>query len=72
MENVRNHRNIKLVTTNEKRNKLFLEPNYDTTKHILKNLLITEMKKTEVKMNKPTYLGMSMLDISKTLLYEFW
>ena len=72
MENVRNHRDIKLVTTNEQRNKLVSEPNYHTTKHISENLLIIEMKKTEVKMNKPIYLGMSILDISKTLMYEFW
>ena len=72
MENVRNHRDIKLVTTDEKRNKLVSEPNYHTTKHFSDNLLAIEMKKTKVKMNKPVYLGMSILDISKTLMYEFW
>ena len=72
MENVRNHRDIKIVTTNKQRNKLVSEPNYHTTKHISENLLIIEMKKTEVKMNKPIYLGMVILDINKTLMYEFW
>ena len=72
MKNVRKHRDIKLVTTEERRNKLVSEPNYHTTKHFLENLLAIEMKKTKVKMNKPVYLGMSILDISKTLMYEFW
>ena len=72
MENVRNHRDIKLVMTDKKRNKLVSEPNYHTTKLFSENLLATEMKKTKVKMNKPVYLGMSILDISKTLMYEFW
>ena len=72
MENVRNHRDTKLVTTDEKRNKLVSEPNYHTTKHISENLLAIEMRKTKVKMNNPVYLGMSILDISKTLMYEFW
>ena len=72
MENIRNHRYIKLVTTGEKRNKLVSEPNYHATKHFSENLLAIEMKKTKVKMNKPVYLGMSILDISKTLMYEFW
>ena len=45
MENVRNHRDIKLVTTNKQRNKLVSEPNYHTTKHISENLLIIEMEK---------------------------
>ena len=45
MENVRKHRNIKLVTTNKKRNKSISEPNYHTTKHISENWLIIEMKK---------------------------
>ena len=72
MENVRNHRDIKLVTTDIRRNKLVSEPNYHTTKQFSENLLAIEMKKTKVKMNKPVYLGMSILDISKTLMYKFW
>ena len=72
MENVRKHRDVKLVTTEEKRIKLVSEPNYHTTKQFSENLLAIEMKKTKVKMNKPIYLGMSILDISKTLMYEFW
>ena len=72
MENFRKHRDIKLVTTEERRNKLVSEPNYHKTKHFSENLLAIEMKKTKVKMNKPVYLGMSILDISKMLMYEFW
>ena len=72
MENVRKHRDIKLVTTDEKINKLVSEPNHHTTKRFSENLLAIEMKKTKVKMNKPIYLGMSILDISKTLMYNFW
>ena len=72
MENLRKHRDIKLVTTDEKRSKLISEPNYHTTKRFSENLLAIEMKKTKVKMNKPVYLGMSILDISKTLMYKFW
>ena len=72
MENVRNDRDIKLVTTNKQRNRFASEPNYHSTKYISKDLLIMEMKKTEVKMNKPMYLGQAILDISKILMYEFW
>ena len=72
MENVRKHRNIKLVTTDKKRNKLISEPNYHTMNYISKDLSIIEMNKTRVKMNKPIYLGLSILDISKILMYEFW
>ena len=72
MENVRTHRDIKLVTTDEKRNKLVSEPNYHISKYFSKNLLAIEMKKAKVKMNKSVYLCMSILDIRKTLMYEFW
>ena len=45
MENVRKHRDIKLVTTDVKRNKLVSEPNYRTTKHFSENLRSIKMKK---------------------------
>ena len=72
MENVRQHRDIKLVTTDKRRNQFASEPNYHTTKYFSENLMAIEMKKTRVKMNKLIYLGKSILDISKTLMYEFW
>ena len=72
VENLRNHRDIKLVATDKQRSILASEPNYHATKYISKDLIIMEMKKTEVKMNKPVYLGQAILDISKSLMYEFW
>ena len=72
MENVRKHSDIKLVTRDKRRNQLASEHNYHTTKYLSKNLMTIKMKKTKVKMNKPIYLAMSILDISKTLMYEFW
>ena len=72
MENVRKHRDIKLVKTDHKRNKLVSEPNYQTMNLISENLSIIEMKKVKVKMKKPIYLGQSILEISKIIMYEFW
>ena len=72
MENIRKHRDIKLVTTDKKRSKFTSEPNYHTINLISENLSIIGMKKTKVKMNKPVYLGLSILEISKILMYEFW
>ena len=72
MENIRKHRDIKLVTKDKKRSKLVSEPNYHTINLIFEDLSTIEMKKTKVKMNKPIYLGLSILEISKILMYEFW
>ena len=71
MENVRKHKIIKLVNDDTKRNKLVSEPNYHTTKWLSENLLVIEMKKTSVKMNKPIYLGLAMLSLSKIKMYEY-
>ena len=71
MENIRKHRDIKLVTT-DKKSKLVSEPNYHTINYISEDLSIIEMNKTNVKRNKPIYLGLAILEISKILMYEFW
>ena len=72
IENVRNHRDMKLVTSDERRKRLASEPNYHSYKNCSEHLMAIEMKKARVKMSKPLYLGMSILDISKTLMYSFW
>ena len=72
MENVRTHRDIKLVTSDKRRKRLVLEPNYQSHKNFSEHLMAMEMKKVRVKMAKPLYSSMSILDISKTFMYEFW
>ena len=73
MENMRKHRDIKLVATEERWNYLVSEPNFHTTKFFTEKLLARKMKKiTEILLNKPVYLGLSMLELRKILIYEFW
>ena len=72
MENVRKHRNVKLVTTERRRNYLVSEPNYHTTKFFSEDLLATEMRKTQLLMNEHIYLDLSILGLSKTVIFEFW
>ena len=69
--NVRKRRDIKLVTADNRINYLVSEPNYLTIKCFSKCLLATEMNKIKVKMNMTVYIGLSILEISKTLMYEF-
>ena len=61
MENVRNHRDIKLITSEKRRKQLVSEPNYHSSKNISNHLIAIEMKKTRVKMTNPLYLGMSTI-----------
>ena len=68
MENVRKHKDIKFITTDQ----LVSEPNYHATKWFSENLLAIEMKKIKAEVNKPVYLALSILEISKTLMYEIW
>ena len=57
LENVKKHSDIKLVTTEERKNYFVSEPNYHTTKFFTEDLLAIEIKKTEILMNKPVCLG---------------
>ena len=72
MENVRKHRNIRLAVTKQRRNYLISEPNYHATKIFSENLLAIEIEKTQILMNKPGYFGLSILELSKIVMYEFW
>ena len=74
MENVRKHRDIKLVTTERRRNYLVSEPNYHTTKFFTENVLAIEMKKkpTEILMTISVCLGLSLLELGQVFMYEFW
>ena len=71
-ENMRKHKSIKLITIERTRKYLVSEPNYHTTKFSTENFLALEIRKTQILKNKPIYLGLSILDLSKTLMYEFW
>ena len=71
MENVRKL-DIKLVTTDKKRNKLLSEPNYHTTRRFSENVFAIEMKKSKVKLNKAVYLGMPIQILAKRLCRNFW
>ena len=73
MENVRKVRDIKLVTTDERRNLLASKSNYYVTKYFSENLIAIEMNKAKLNVKCISRsIGMSILDISKTLMYEFW
>ena len=74
IENVRKQEDIKIVTREIRRNYLVSEPNFHPfkfSKLFTKDLLAIEMKKTEILMNKPVYLGRSILELSKILIYGF-
>ena len=71
MENIRNRVDVKLVDTGEQFKKLTAKPNYDGRIILDENLVSVHMKKTSLTMNKPVYLGMCILDLSKIIMYDF-
>ena len=71
MENIRNRLDIRLVTRESQAKRLTCRPNYQHHTIFCENLIAVHMKKVSLKFNKPVYLGMSILDLSKTLMYDF-
>ena len=71
MENIRKHRNIKLVTTEEKYLHTVMHPNFKSGVLFGENLMGCEMGKIKVVMNKLVYLGQAILDLCKTIMHEF-
>ena len=71
MENIRNRVNVKLINTQERLKKLTAKPNFKSHKIFSENLISVHLKKTNLLMNKPVYLGMCILDLSKTIMYDF-
>ena len=68
MENIRNHKDMKLKTSREKYAKYVIKPNFKNGHPFSKHLFAVEMGKTKIKINKPAYLGQAILD----LMYEFY
>ena len=72
MEHVRKHRDIRHVTIEARNNSLVSEPNYHTTKCFSENLLATEIKETQIFMNKPALLHLLIIEVQLIVMYEFW
>ena len=71
LENIRNRVDIRLISSDKAAQKLSAKPNYDRCTIFDENLIAVHMKKTKLYCNKPVYLGMSILDLSKSLMYDF-
>ena len=71
MENIRNRVDVRLVNNQNKAEKLFINPNLKHWTIFDENLIAIHMKRTKLTFNKPVYCGMAILDISKTLIYDF-
>ena len=72
MKNLRKDKDLKLIKTERRGKYLVSQPNYYSTRYFSENLISIEMKKKQIIMNKPVCLGLLIIDLSKTVIYEFW
>ena len=70
-ENIRKHQDVKLVSDNRKFRKLACKPNFKAFRIFNEDLVAVNMSKKVVRLTKPTYVGMSILDLSKTFMFAF-
>ena len=71
IENIRKRQNVELVNDRKKALKLTSKPNFDRATIFDEHLVAVHMKKTEVYFNKPIFVGQAILDLSKTLMFDF-
>ena len=71
IENIKKRQNIILVDSRAKASSLSTKPNFDRATIFDSNLIAVHMKKTEVYFNNPIYVGQAILDLSKTLMFDF-
>ena len=71
LENIRNRVDIRLISSNKIAQKIAAKPNYDHCTIFDENLIAVYMKKTKLYFNEPVYLGMIILDLSKSFMYDF-
>ena len=72
MENLKNHMNLELVTSQERLSKVLAKPNMTSFKIFDNNLAAVKVQKTVLTINRPIYVEMTILDLSKTLMYDFY
>ena len=70
-DDVRKYRDVRIARDDKKVKKLVTKPQYKEHKIYAENMASIQLKKTVVKLNKPCYIGMSILDISKLKMYQF-
>ena len=71
MENIRNRFDIRLVHEEKQAKKLVSKPTFEGRTIFCKNLVAVHMKQKKIKFDKPIYVGFCILDLSKTLMYDF-
>ena len=72
MENLRKRVNVELINTRKRLHKQVAKPNFKTFKIFNEDLVAVELKKVKLLMNRPIYVGFTVLELSKTLMYDFW